>query len=102
MSTTWILDTMPTEIAFPFGVAPDGTIASTTDPDVQIGQHVEALIATSPGERLFLPTYGVPTQDYLFSVDSAAVANMLTTKVETALETFEPGVFVQSVTALEN
>lgn len=89
---------MPTELTYPFSIAADGTIATTTDPDVQIGQHVEALIATQPGERLFLPAYGVPVLDQVFADSGSMIANLLTGQVETALETYEPGVFVQSVT----
>lgn len=88
---------MPTELAFPFSIAPGGTIAATTDPDVQIGQHVETIVATEPGERVILTDYGVSGMSQLFASDSGAVAARLAQQVETALEKYEPGVYVNNV-----
>lgn len=86
---------MPTEIAVPFRLASDGTIAVETNPDRQIGQHVRALVGTQPGERVMLPGYGVPVADLLFDPDSAFVAQEITRAVTAAFTVYEPGVVLQ-------
>ncbi len=86
---------MPTEIAFPFRLASDGTIAVETNPDRQIDQHVRALIGTQPGERVMLPDYGVPVADLLFDPDASFVAQEISRAVTTAFNAFEPGVILQ-------
>lgn len=83
---------MPTEIAVPFRLASDGTIAVETNPDRQIAQHVNALVGTQPGERVMLPGYGVPVADLLFDPDASFVAQEISRAVTTAFNTYEPGV----------
>jgi phage baseplate assembly protein W len=86
---------MPTEIAIPFRLASDGTLAVETNPDVQIKQHVEALIGTQPGERVMLPSYGVPVNNLLFDPNAAFVAQEISNAVNAAFSSFEPGVVLQ-------
>jgi phage baseplate assembly protein W len=86
---------MPTEIAIPFRLASDGTIATETNPDKQIAQHVRALVGTQPGERVMLPDYGVPVADLLFDPNAGFVAQEITRAVTTALTAYEPGVVLQ-------
>jgi phage baseplate assembly protein W len=86
---------MPTEIAFPFRLASDGTIAVETNPDRQIAQHVNALVGTQPGERVMLPDYGVSVADLLFEPSARFVTQEITRAVENAFATFEPGVVLQ-------
>jgi phage baseplate assembly protein W len=91
---------MPTEIAFPFRLASDGTIAVETSPDRQIAQHVNALIGTQPGERVMLPDYGVPVADLLFEPDAPFVAQEISRAVTTAFNSYEPGVVLQKATPI--
>ncbi|MFE2101073.1 GPW/gp25 family protein [Streptomyces sp. NPDC059468] len=93
---------MPTEIAFPFRLASDGTIAVETNPDRQIAQHVDALVGTQPGERVMLPDYGVPVADLLFEPNARFVAQEITRAVETAFNSYEPGVVLQKVTPIQD
>lgn len=88
---------MSTEMIVPFALAPDGSIAVTTDPNVQTQQHIECLIATSPGERMMLPTYGVPLANTVFAAnDDIAVAN-LTHQITAAMATWEPSVNIVNI-----
>lgn len=89
---------MPTEIAIPFRLASDGTIAVETDPDRQIDQHVKSLIGTQPGERVMLPDYGVAVADLLWEPGSAFVANQISNAITAAFQAFEPGVILQKAT----
>jgi phage baseplate assembly protein W len=91
---------MPTEIAVPFRLASDGTIAVETSPDRQIAQHVHALVGTQPGERVMLPDYGVPVADLLFDPDASFVAQEISRAVTGAFNTYEPGVVLQKATPI--
>jgi phage baseplate assembly protein W len=91
---------MPTEIAVPFRLASDGTIAVETSPDRQIAQHVQALVGTQPGERVMLPDYGVPVADLLFDPDASFVAQEISRAVTAAFTTYEPGVVLQKATPI--
>jgi len=88
---------MPTELLHPFAIGPGGSVASITDPDKQISQHVHALVSTEPGERVVLADYGVPTQGMLFQPDDELVAESIATRAKDALGRYEPGVFLQRV-----
>jgi hypothetical protein len=87
-----------TEILIPFGLDVNGSIASTSDPDVQQAQHVESLVSTNPGERVMLPKYGVPLASYLFGNGPSSIAVKISKDVSQAMAVYEPGVTVLSVT----
>ena len=90
---------MSTEIAVPFQLAPDGGVNVVVDPLTQIGMHVEALIATGPGERVILGSYGVAARNAVFAANDQVVAQVLQNNVTQAMSTWEPNVTVNSVTA---
>lgn len=54
------------EIVVPFGFDRSGGVAITTDPDAQVRQKVNALLRTTPGERVMRPLYGVSLLEYVF------------------------------------
>jgi phage baseplate assembly protein W len=88
---------MSSEIAIPFRLGLNGRVVAEDDPDKQIRQHVLALVATEPGERIMLPSYGVPTISQVFEPGDFQTGQLLTHHVEQALNTWEPGVRVISV-----
>lgn len=90
---------MSTEIAVPFQLAQDGSINVVTDALTQMGMHVEALIATGPGERAILASYGVAARNAVFAPNDQVIATALQNDVSTAMAAWEPNVNVQSVTA---
>jgi phage baseplate assembly protein W len=90
---------MATEIAVPFQLAQDGGIGVVTDPLTQIGMHVEALVATGPGERVILGSYGVAARNAVFSPDNQVIGQAMQNDVIQAMRTWEPNVNVISVTA---
>jgi phage baseplate assembly protein W len=89
---------MPSEIAVPFALTPEGSIAVETDPDRQISSHIKVLVGTNPGERVMLPGYGVPLASLLFEQDNDLVEEDIRDLVVAALGTWEPGAFVTRVT----
>lgn len=93
---------MPLEIRTPFTIAPDGSVAATSDPDRQVHQRVHALIGTEPGERVMLSDYGVETRTLLFeSTNDDGLANVLADMTQTQMSVYEPGVLVNSIRAVE-
>lgn len=92
---------MAIEILVPFGLDNAGHVVTTTDPDVIVQQHVEALIETNPGERVMIPDYGVATRAFVFGPDNGdIVTTSLVNAVSTAIATWEPSVTVNNITAL--
>jgi phage baseplate assembly protein W len=89
---------MPLEISVPFRLGPDNKIASESNPDAQIRQHVMSLVNTEPGERVVLGDYGVAISSLVFETDDVKVARDLSTDIEDMLATYEPGVALQGVT----
>src|ERR1044071_8755891 len=78
----------------PFALTPQGTIATTTDPDRIALQRVESIVETPPRERVMLGDYGVDLPSYLFSpgVDTATVE--IENDVAAQLAKWEPSINV--------
>lgn len=84
---------MPVEILSPFYVGSDGAVVTTSDPDVQVRQHVSSLINTEQTERVMLPDYGTPLSNLIFEdADSEDVAAQAAQMVRDAFALWEPGV----------
>lgn len=88
---------MGTEIMAPFQLAADGGVAVTVSVINQTQQHIESLVATSPGERVILSGYGVAARSAVFAPNNQMVAQVLKTSVTQAMRTWEPSVTVSSV-----
>jgi hypothetical protein len=89
---------MGSQIAIPFALANDGTIAVETFLDRQVRQRIEALAGTEPGERVMLPGYGVPTTSLLFEPDNPQLLSIMEDSVRNSLALYEPGANLVSVT----
>jgi hypothetical protein len=88
---------MSTEIVTPFSLDANGNVLVTTDPDLQIEQHLISLVSTDPGERVMLPNYGVPTDSYLFSINSDSAQEQILNAVTAAVGVWEPSVTVSDI-----
>lgn len=88
---------MPLEISIPFRLGDDGGIAVEENPDVQIRQRVDTLVATEPGERPMNPAYGVALSTLVFETDTEMVTNEIQELVRSAMARFEPGVLIIGV-----
>lgn len=93
---------MSDEILMPFQLATDGSIAQTSDPNVQSGQHLESLLATAPTERVMQPTYGVPIKSTVFLPDDDIAVTQLEGQIEAALATFEPNITVNAISITDS
>jgi phage baseplate assembly protein W len=85
------------EIFLPFTIGPDGSVLTETNPDTQISNHVQGLVATQPGERVMLGSYGVDTARLVFEADPVFVAGQLKSSVQQQMSLWEPGALLQSV-----
>ena len=88
---------MSVEISTPFSLNINGGIASTTDSNVQVTQHLQSLVSTEPGERVMMPLYGVPTASSLFAPNAAINQSMLLADIQSAVSTWEPTVDIDSI-----
>ena len=86
---------MSTEVIVPFGLDTNGMILTTQDPAVQAMQHVRSIVATRPGERVMLPTYGV--KEYTFGPDPSVVSTQIKQEVTRQIATWEPALQVDSI-----
>lgn len=86
---------MPTELQHPFSVSRNGGISATANPDTQINQHVNTLLATEPGERLVMFDYGLPTRSLLFENGANLIALGITEQVRSKMSQYEPGVLIE-------
>lgn len=92
---------MPVEITIPFALDARGRVATVSDANAQVRQHVMSLINTEPGERLMFGDYGVPLSDMLFEDADESVADDMRDLLANALATWESGVMIQGVRARE-
>lgn len=86
-----------TELRTPFGLSPSGAIAVLTTPADQVQAHLTALVSISPGERVMLPTYGVPLASLVFGDTAADVSMQVGNDVRSAINEWEPTVNLTDV-----
>jgi phage baseplate assembly protein W len=72
---------------FPFGLAPDGSIAGV-DEDQHIRERLEQILFTAPGERVMVPDFGCGVKDLVFASNDAVLAAATEFKVARALQTY--------------
>lgn len=90
------------EIDLAFRVDPQGRIAFTTDSERQLRNRVVSIIGTEIGERVMRPDYGVPLRSLLFEGDDDMLATVIAGDIGRALQEYEPGVIVHSVSTDSN
>lgn len=88
---------MSTEILTPFQLTPSGGVAAASVPADQVQQHLQALVSTTPGERVMQPAYGVALANALFGLGTAQTAAIVSTDVQAAIAKWEPNVNIQDV-----
>ena len=88
---------MSSELAAPFALTPSGGIAEFNVPGDQVQAHLTALVSTAPGERVMLPTYGVPLTKLLFSNTAIDVTQIVAQDVRTAIQKWEPAINLLNV-----
>jgi phage baseplate assembly protein W len=84
-------------IAYPFHIAPGGSLASTTDYNQIVrGQVIDALM-TNLGERVMRPNYGCDIQAALFDPTDELLRRDAASMIKERLQQFVPRCMVRSV-----
>jgi phage baseplate assembly protein W len=83
--------------AFPVIPAADGGLALVSD-ETRIKQSIWLILATAPGERVMLPTFGCGIHDLVFQPNTVAVRGSVQAEVNDALTRWEPRVDVIDIT----
>jgi len=76
-----------TYLNFPFGLAPDGSVAAV-DEDDHIRERLEQILFTAPGERVMVPDFGCGVRDLVFAGNNDVLAAATEFKVARALQTY--------------
>lgn len=76
-----------TYLNFPFGLAPDGSVA-VVDEDDHIRERLEQILFTAPGERVMVPDFGCGVRDLVFAGNNEVLAAATEFKVARALQTY--------------
>ncbi|MCE2970733.1 MAG: GPW/gp25 family protein, partial [Burkholderiales bacterium] len=72
-------------LAFPFGLAADGRVA-TADAEQVIRQRIEQLLFTDPGERVMLPEFGCGLNQLVFQGNNPLLAAAAEFRIAKALQ----------------
>ena len=91
---------MAKQMAIPFRLAADGSVAVVEDPIQALADRVRALAATLPTQRVMRSTFGVPTTDVVFEWDPNIAQQQLDAMVREAVAQWEPSAVVLSVTPI--
>jgi uncharacterized protein len=83
--------------AFPVLPDADGRLALASDED-RIRQSIWLILATAPGERVMLPSFGCGIHDLVFQPNTVAVRGSVQAEVNDALARWEPRIDVLDVT----
>jgi len=77
--------TTPINLAFPYALDAAGRTAQT-DPLTHIGDMIEQILFTSPGERVNRPTFGSGTAQLVFAPASDALAATQQQAIQSGLQ----------------
>ncbi len=83
---------------FPLQVTPGGRIAQARY-EQRIEESITLILATAPGERPMLPTFGCGINGLLFAPDDSRTIALTVHLVRQSLTTFEPRIDVLDVQA---
>jgi uncharacterized protein len=89
-------DILGSGLAFPLGVDPRGALALAGGED-DIGQAIELILGTAPGEREMRPEFGCAVHDLVFDTIDAQMIGKLATAIRNALDRWEPRIDVEDL-----
>ena len=86
-------------VGFPFGLSPDGRIAFSLGP-AHIEESLRLILATDPGERVMLPSFGAGLRRFLFEPNVPATHRLIEESIRHAVHRWEPRVRLETVRAV--
>jgi uncharacterized protein len=87
-------------IMFPFSVGANSFPATAINQDL-LKQSILQILLTTPGERVFLPTFGSALESTVFENTGAALTLKVRSIVLSSLTRWEPRIVVQSINVSE-
>lgn len=75
-----------TDLAFPYGFDGTGRTAQAAGPAAHIGDMIEQILFTSPGERVNRPTFGSGTAQLVFEPNSDVLAAVQQQAIQAGLQ----------------
>jgi hypothetical protein len=75
-----------TDLAFPYGFDPAGRTARAASPAAHLGDMIEQLLFTAPGERVNRPTFGSGTAQLVFEPNSDVLAAVQQQAIQAGLQ----------------
>ena len=85
------------EMSIPFQFNAAGGVAYETSLTRIYGDHIKMIVMTALNERAMRPDYGSQTRTYLFENADDTLAQELATRLQDALERWEPNVQIVHV-----
>jgi Bacteriophage baseplate protein W len=83
-------------MSFPPRVGSDGRVAWSSGP-ANIRESIRVLLLTDTGERLQRPGFGSDLRPLLFEPNTPATRHQVRTRIERALESWEPRIELETV-----
>lgn len=84
-------------IAFPPRIGTDGQVAWSAGPD-SVRESIHVILATDPGERVMLPTFGAGLRRFLHEPNVAATHRLIEDRIDHALQRWEPRIRIDRIT----
>lgn len=75
---------------FPVQVDPQTGRIKTSEYEEDIGEAIRIILMTSPGERMFRPTFGCPIKQYVFGVADTNTMTLIQHEIKKSLIQWEP------------
>jgi uncharacterized protein len=75
-----------TDLAFPYGFDAAGHTAQAASPAAHIGDMIEQILFTAPGERVNRPTFGSGTAQLVFEPNSDVLAAIQQQAIQAGLQ----------------
>lgn len=96
MGNSTRLDFFGRGLASPLRVTEAGGMARANGSD-RISQAIFVILETEPGERIMLPEFGCPLQQFIMEPNSYATHAAIGREINLALARFEPRISVEDV-----
>lgn len=88
------------ELAVPFSIDANGSVATVATRAQILINHVTAAIGTQPTERVMRPTYGCDVQQFAFSLGDEGVLKLINSTVKKSMALLCPEALFIGVTAV--
>jgi phage baseplate assembly protein W len=83
-------------LAWPLQIDPRGGIALASG-EHDIGQSIQIILETAPGERVMRPTFGCRIHELVFAPHNATTRGLMKLYIEEALAQWEPRIDVHEI-----